>query len=80
MLEKHLEEYLVENHHVLEKDLKFVGRQQSVGGKRIDMLFESKIGEVVLVEVKQVAKRRDIAQLFDYAGYFLELSKKSLTL
>ncbi len=76
MKEKDLEMYLVGNPDIIEDGLTLIGRQQRVAGKLVDILFESKLGEVVVVEVKQVATRKDIAQLFDYAGYFIERSQK----
>ena len=78
MNERELENYIVHNHDCIEDDLVFMGQQQRVAGKRIDLLFESSKGEVVVVEVKKVAKRKDVAQLFDYAGYFIESTDKPI--
>jgi hypothetical protein len=76
MQEIDLENYILKNSEVIEEGLTFVGQQQRMAGKRVDLLFESRLGEVVVVEVKRIARRKDIGQLFDYAGYFLEASQK----
>ncbi len=78
MNKRELENYIVHNHDCIENDLVFMGQQQRVAGKRIDLLFESSKGEVVVVEVKKIAKRKDVAQLFDYAGYFIESTDKPI--
>lgn len=72
MLEKDFEDILCNNPQLIEKDLKFLDRQVSLGGKFADLLFEDRFGQKLVVELKKgIIKREHIAQLLDYEGYFL---------
>lgn len=56
MRENDLENYISKNPEVIEEGLTFFGRQQRMAGKRVDLLFESRLEEVVVVEVKRIAR------------------------
>ena len=57
---------------LIEDALKLLGRQVSVEGKRIDLLFEDKHGQKLIIELKAgTIVRKDIAQIMDYEGYFV---------
>lgn len=72
MLEKHFENVLHRYPELIEEGLKFSGRQVNVGGKFVDLLFEDRYGQKLIVELKQgTIKREHVAQLLDYEGYFL---------
>lgn len=72
MLEKHFENVLQRYPELIEEGLKFSGRQVNVGGKFVDLLFEDRHGQKLIVELKQgIVKREHVAQLLDYEGYFL---------
>jgi len=72
VLEKHFENVLHRYPELIEEGLKFSGRQVCVGGKYVDLLFEDRFGQKLIVELKRgIIKREHIAQLLDYEGYFL---------
>lgn len=72
MLEKHFENVLQRYPELIEEGLKFSGRQVSVGGKYVDLLFEDRFGQKLIIELKKgIIKREHVAQLLDYEGYFL---------
>lgn len=72
MLEKHFENVLHRYPELIEEGLKFSGRQVCVGGKYVDLLFEDRFGQKLIIELKRgIIKREHIAQLLDYEGYFL---------
>ncbi|MCF6157738.1 MAG: DUF91 domain-containing protein [wastewater metagenome] len=75
MDEKTLEKILIKYPDLIEKDIKFIGNQVYLKGKKLDILFEDINGQKLVVEVKLVATRKDIAQLLDYAGHILEGEK-----
>lgn len=75
MDEKTLEEILIKYPDLIEKDIKFIGNQIYLEGKKLDILFEDINGQKLVVEVKLVATRKDIAQILDYAGHILEREK-----
>ncbi|MBC8181793.1 DUF91 domain-containing protein [candidate division KSB1 bacterium] len=72
MNEKTLEDVICKYPELIEDKLSFKGRQVMVERKRVDVLFEDKFGQKLIVEIKKGAVRRgDVAQLLDYEGYFL---------
>jgi hypothetical protein len=72
VLEKNFENVLHRYPELIEEGLKFSGRQVSVGGKFVDLLFVDRFGQKLIIELKKgVIKREHIAQLLDYEGHFL---------
>ena len=50
MLEKHFENVLHRYPELIEEGLKFSGRQVCVGGKYVDLLFEDRFGQKLIVD------------------------------
>lgn len=76
MLEKEFENILAENPSLIEDSLSLEGKQVQVDRKFIDLLFKDKNGHLLIVEAKRdAATRKDVAQLIDYAGYFVKPNK-----
>jgi len=72
MDEKTFEDIICEYPELIEENLKFKGRQVVVKGKRVDVLFEDRRGQLLILEVKKGAIRRDhLAQIFDYEGEYV---------
>lgn len=76
VLERDLEEFLVNNLDLIEPGLKLYenngqqGRQYSIDGGRIDLLCEHRDGDVVVVELKACeAADAAVGQLLGYVGY-----------
>jgi hypothetical protein len=70
MLERDLQDYLFENPDVLFPDqvIQRKRREVSVGGRRIDLLFEVD-GVQYIIELKRdTIRREDIGQVFEYYG------------
>ena len=78
MNEKEFEQILIKHPELIEEGIVFKGNQVNLEGKQLDLLFEDKNGLKLIVEVKLIARRKDIAQLIDYAGYFIEKEKKPI--
>lgn len=79
MLEKHFENVLHRYPELIEEGLKFTGRQVNVGGKYVDLLFEDRFGQKLIVELKKgIIKREHVAQLLDYEGYFLSADNPNI--
>lgn len=72
MKEQDIENILIRHPELIEEGLVFRRNQVNLQGKRLDILFEDKNGQELIVEVKRIAGRKDIAQLMDYAGYFVD--------
>jgi hypothetical protein len=54
---------------LISKDLQLIGRQKSVQGLRVDLLFKDVSGKNVVLELKKDAvTRADIGQVMEYAG------------
>jgi len=69
MLEKDMEELIIAfPGEFIEDGLIFVGNQVRVKTGRIDILYETKFGELLVVEVKRRFQRKDISQVLDYFG------------
>jgi len=72
MNEREFEDIICKYPELLEDGLSLKGRQVTVEGKRVDLLFEDKHGYTVIVELKKgIVVRKDTSQLLDYEGYFL---------
>jgi hypothetical protein len=70
--EKQFEDILVKYPDLIEKDLKFIGRQVPYFGKRIDILFEDRFNEKLIVELKKDnLDRNALSQVLEYEGYIL---------
>jgi len=73
MLEKEIEAVIQQNPDLIEEGLKFKGRQVYVQGKFVDLVFEDRRGQTLIVELKRgTVKRKHLAQLLDYEGHFLD--------
>jgi hypothetical protein len=72
MLEKDLENYLIQHPELIESELRVLGSQVFCQGKRVDILCEDRFKQRLIIEVKRHATRKDVAQLLDYAGYFIK--------
>lgn len=70
--EKQFEDILAKYPELIESGLSLRGRQVNLSGKILDLLFEDQRGDVLIVELKKGAiKREHIAQLLDYEGFFV---------
>jgi hypothetical protein len=72
MNEREFEDIICKYPELIETGLKVKGRQVTVKGKRIDVLFEDRHGQDLIVEIQKGTVIRDhCSQLFDYEGYFV---------
>ena len=70
--EKEFEDILVKFPELIEPNLKFLGRQVKYFGKSIDILFEDRFKEKLIVELKKDNLTRDaLSQVLEYEGYIL---------
>jgi len=70
--EKLFEDALVKYPELIEKNLKLIGRQVTHFGKRIDILFEDRFKEKLIVEIKiDNLQRNALSQVMEYEGYIL---------
>jgi len=70
--ERLFEDILIKYPELIEKKLKFVGRQVNYFGKRIDILFEDQFNQKLIVEIKKdVLNRNALSQVMEYEGYIL---------
>ena len=70
--ERLFEEILVKYPDLIEGKLKFIGRQVNHFGKRIDILFEDRFNEKLIIELKKGNLQRDaLSQVLEYEGYIL---------
>lgn len=70
--ERLFEDALVKYPELIEKNLKLVGRQVIYFGKRIDILFEDRFKEKLIVEIKKDNLQRNaLSQVMEYEGYIL---------
>lgn len=70
--EKLFEDALVKHPELIEKNLKLIGRQVTHFGKRIDILFEDRFKEKLIVEIKiDNLQRNALSQVMEYEGYIL---------
>jgi len=72
MTERELEDILCKYPELIEEELTLTGRQISVYGKIMDILFEDKFGDKLIVELKRdTISRTDIGQIMEYEGGIL---------
>ena len=70
--ERIFEDILVKYPELIEDKLKFVGRQVNHFGKRIDILFEDRFNEKLIIELKKDnLDRNALSQVMEYEGYIL---------
>jgi Endonuclease NucS C-terminal domain len=79
MRENDFEDILERYPELIENGLTKEGRQVYVDGKYVDLIFRDRFGQKLIVELKIGAvKRKDVAQLLDYEGYFLSESDPTI--
>lgn len=72
MLEKDFEKIICKYPELIEDGLTFKGNQIPLDGKYVDIVFEDRFGQKLIVELKRgTVVRKDVAQLLDYEGYFV---------
>lgn len=77
MLEREFEDIICKYPELIEDGLVFEGRQVCVDRKFIDIVFKDKNEQTLIIELKAgVGKRKDVAQLLDYAGYTIASDDK----
>jgi hypothetical protein len=70
--ERIFEDILVKYPELIESNLKLIGRQVKHFGKRIDILFEDKFQEKLIIELKKDnLDRNALSQVLEYEGYIL---------
>lgn len=70
--EKNFEDIICKYPELIERGLIFKGRQISIYGKRIDILFEDKFGQKLIIELKiGPIDREHIGQVMEYEGEVL---------
>ncbi|MCJ7450072.1 MAG: endonuclease NucS [Bacteroidales bacterium] len=70
--ERLFEDILVKYPELIEGKLKFIGRQEKHFGKRIDILFEDRFNEKLIIELKKDnLDRNALSQVMEYEGYIL---------
>lgn len=72
MTEQEFETILAKHSSLIEDGLRLLGRQVGLGRKHLDLLFEDRHGQRLIVELKKGPILRDhVAQVMDYEGHFL---------
>ncbi len=70
--ERLFEDILVKYPELIEDKVKYIGRQVNYFGKRIDILFEDRYNEKLIIELKRGNLKRDaLSQVLEYEGYIL---------
>jgi len=70
--ERLFEDILVKYPDLIESNLKLIGRQVNHFGKRIDILFEDRFNEKLIIELKKDnLDRNALSQVLEYEGYIL---------
>lgn len=70
--ERIFEDILVKYPELIENKLRFIGRQVNHFGKRIDILFEDRFKEKLIIELKKDnLDRNALSQVMEYEGYIL---------
>jgi hypothetical protein len=70
--ERIFEDILVKYPELIEDKLRFIGRQVNHFGKRIDILFEDRFNEKLIIELKKDnLDRNALSQVMEYEGYIL---------
>jgi RecB family endonuclease NucS len=79
-LERDIEHCIVQNASLIGKGLKFVGSQRRTDDGRLDVLFEDRQGNLIVVEVKLGHIGRDaVQQAKSYVRYLREQEKKKVS-
>ncbi|CAB5110363.1 hypothetical protein D3OALGA1CA_1988 [Olavius algarvensis associated proteobacterium Delta 3] len=74
LLEKNFEDIICKYPELIENDLILKGRQVRVRGKIMDILFEDKFGQKLIVELKRgTIHRKHIGQVMEYEGSVLSV-------
>lgn len=72
LTERLFENVLVKYPELIEDKLKFIGRQVTHFGKRIDILFEDRFKEKLIIELKiENLQRNALSQVMEYEGFIL---------
>lgn len=72
MDERTFENIICRYPELIENELSFKGRQVTVNGRRVDVLFEDRHGQQLIVEIKKgTVLRNHVGQLLDYEGDFV---------
>jgi hypothetical protein len=72
MNESTFESILAKYPELIEERLSLLGRQVSLGRKHVDLLFQDRHGQRLIVELKKgPILREHVAQVMDYEGHFL---------
>lgn len=72
MNESQFEDILMKYPELIEEGLSLIGRQVRIHGKYLDLLFEDRRGQKLIVELKKGAiLRKHVGQLMDYEGDLL---------
>ena len=72
LTERLFEDILVKYPELIEDKLKFIGRQVTYFGKRIDILFEDRFKEKLIIELKiDNLQRNALSQVMEYEGFIL---------
>lgn len=72
LTERLFEDVLVKYPELIEDKLKFIGRQVTHFGKRIDILFEDRFKEKLIIELKiENLQRNALSQVMEYEGFIL---------
>jgi hypothetical protein len=70
--ERIFEDILVKYPELIEDKLRYIGRQVTHFGKRIDILFEDRFNEKLIIELKKDnLDRNALSQVMEYEGYIL---------
>jgi len=72
MDERTIQDIICKYPNLIEENLSFKGKEVNLKGKRVDVLFEDRHGQKLIIEVKRgTILREHISQLLDYEGYFV---------
>ncbi len=79
MDERTLEDIICRYPELIENGLSFKGRQVTVNGKRVDVLFEDRHGQKLILEIKKgTVLRNHVGQLLDYEGDFVSVDNPNV--
>jgi len=72
MKEQDFEDIIVQYPELIEEDLKFLGRQVYLYGRKMDILFEDKFGRKLIMELKNgPIKDEHVGQIMAYEGMLI---------
>ena len=75
IMEKDLEDMICKYPELIEEGLTFKGRQINLFGKIMDILFEDRFKQRLIIELKKgVITREHVGQVMDYVGRALFLN------